>query len=90
MQFAVIVPTVRDRFIQQLLLQVMTPIFEEGFSEHSYGFRPGRSAQDAVRAAKQYAREGKDWVVDLDIARFLDTASYCPLIHESCSNSAGC
>jgi RNA-directed DNA polymerase len=70
------IPTVQDRFIQQLLLQVMTPIFEAGFSEHSYGFRPGRSAQEAVRAAKQYAREGKDWVVDLDIARFFDHVNH--------------
>ena len=42
------------------------------FSEHSYGFRPGRSAQDAMRAAQQYAQEGKDWVVDLDITKFFD------------------
>jgi retron-type reverse transcriptase len=49
-----------------LLLQVMTPIFEPLFSEHSYGFRPGRSAPDAVVAAQRYAEQGKDWVVDLD------------------------
>lgn len=66
------IPTVMDRLIQQLLLQVLTPIFDPGFSEHSYGFRPGRSAQDAVRAAQQYAQEGKDWVVDLDITKFFD------------------
>jgi group II intron reverse transcriptase/maturase len=66
------IPTVQDRFIQQLLLQVLTPIFDPSFSEHSYGFRPGRSAQDAVRAAQQYAQEGKDWVVDIDIAKFFD------------------
>jgi RNA-directed DNA polymerase len=84
------IPTVLDRFIQRLLLQGMTPIFEPLFSEHSYGFRPGRSAHEAVSAAQQYAREGKDWVVDIDIAKFLDTASYCPLVHESCSNKAGC
>jgi group II intron reverse transcriptase/maturase len=83
------IPTVQDRFIQQLLLQVMTPIYEPGFSEHSYGFRPGRSAEDAVRAAQGYFQEGKSWVVDLDIQAFLDTASYCPLVHESCSNSGG-
>jgi RNA-directed DNA polymerase len=47
------IPTVMDRFIQQMLLQAMTPIWEPIFSEHSYGFRPGRSAQDAVRAAKE-------------------------------------
>ena len=84
------IPTVQERFIQQLLLQALTPIFDPSFSEHSYGFRPGRGAQDAVRAAQQYAQEGKDWVVDIDIAKFLDTASYCPLVHESCSNSSGC
>ena len=49
-----------------MLLQVMTPIFEPLFSEHSYGFRPGRSAHDAVVAAQRYAEQGKDWVVDLD------------------------
>ena len=69
------IPTVQDRCIQQMLLQVLTPIFDPQFSEHSYGFRPGRSAQDAVRAAQKFAQEGKDWVVDLDIAKFLDIAS---------------
>jgi group II intron reverse transcriptase/maturase len=76
------IPTVLDRFIQQLLLQVMTPIFEPLFSDHSYGFRPGRSAADAVRAAQEFARQGKDWVVDFDITKFLDTASYCPRVTE--------
>lgn len=70
------IPTVMDRFIQQMLLQVLTPIFEPKFSEHSYGFRPGRSAQDAVRAAQQYAQEGKDWVVDLDITKFFDQVNH--------------
>jgi RNA-directed DNA polymerase len=63
-------------------LQALTPIFEPMFSEHSYGFRPGRSAQDAVQAAQKYAREGKDWVVDIDITKFLDRMSYCPLVTE--------
>ncbi len=70
------IPTVQDRFIQQLLLQVMTPIFDPHFSEHSYGFRPGRSAQQAVRAAQQYAQEGKDWGVDLDITKFFDQVNH--------------
>ena len=70
------IPTVQDRFIQQLLLQVLTPIFDPCFSEHSYGFRPGRSAQDAVRAAQQYAQGGKDWVVDLDITKFFDQVNH--------------
>jgi len=66
------IPTVQDRFIQQLLLQVLTPIWEPHFSERSYGYRPGRSARDAVRAAREYAVSGKDWVVDLDIEKFFD------------------
>jgi len=70
------IPTVLDRFIQQLLLQAMTPIWEPQFSQHSYGFRPGRSAHDAVRAAQGYAREGKDWVVDLDITKFFDHVNW--------------
>ena len=70
------IPTVQDRFIQQLLLQALTPIFDPQFSEHSYGFRPGRSAQDAVRAAQQYAQGGKDWVVDMDITKFFDHVNH--------------
>ena len=70
------IPTVQDRFIQQLLLQALTPIFDPPFSEHSYGFRPGRSAQDAVEAAQEYAQEGKDWVVDIDITKFFDHVNH--------------
>jgi group II intron reverse transcriptase/maturase len=70
------IPTVQDRFIQQLLLQAMTPIFDRQFSQHSYGFRPGRSAQDAMRAAQQYAQGGKDWVVDIDITKFFDHVNH--------------
>ena len=70
------IPTVQDRYIQQLLLQVLTPIFDPQFSEHSYGFRPGRSAQDAVRAAQRYAQGGKEWVVDIDITKFFDHVNH--------------
>jgi len=70
------IPTVQDRFIQQLPLQVLTLVFDPQFSEHGYGFRPGRSAQDAVRAAQQYAQEGKDWVVDIDISKFFDHVNH--------------
>src|SRR6266852_5822537 len=70
------IPTVLDRFIQQMLLRAMTPIWEPRFSEHSYGFRPGRSAQDAVRAAQGYAWAGNDWVVDLDITKFFDHVNW--------------
>jgi group II intron reverse transcriptase/maturase len=74
------IPTVQDRLIQQMLLQVLTPIFDPAFSEHSYGFRPGRSAQDAVRAAQQYAQGGKDWVVDFDITKFFDQVNHDILV----------
>jgi group II intron reverse transcriptase/maturase len=70
------IPTVQDRFIQQMLLQKLTPIFDPKFSDSSYGFRPGRSAQDAVRAAQKHAQEGKDWVVDLDITKFFDHVNH--------------
>jgi group II intron reverse transcriptase/maturase len=70
------IPTVMDRLIQQMLTQMLTPIFDPMFSRHSYGFRPGRSAQEAVRAAQQYAQEGKDWVVDIDITKFFDHVNH--------------
>ena len=70
------IPTVQDRWIQQLLLQVLTPIFDPMFSNSSYGFRPGRSAHDAVEAAQQFVREGKKWVVDIDITKFFDHVNH--------------
>jgi group II intron reverse transcriptase/maturase len=70
------IPTVLDRFIQQMLLQAMTPIWEPRFSEHSYGFRPGRKAADAVRGAQGYFRKGMDWVVDIDITKFFDHVNW--------------
>lgn len=70
------IPTVLDRFIQQLLLQVLTPIFEPLFSDHSYGFRPGKNAADALRAAQEFTRQGKDWVVDIDITQFFDHVNH--------------
>jgi RNA-directed DNA polymerase len=70
------IPTVLDRLIQQALLQVLTPIFDPHFSEHSYGYRPGRRAHDAVRQARVYVREGAPWVVDLDLDRFFDRVNH--------------
>ena len=75
MQFEGTVPTVTDRLIQQALLQVLQPILDPTFSEHSYGFRPGRSAHDAVLAAQSYVQSGRRIVVDVDLEKFLDTAS---------------
>lgn len=70
------IPTVVDRWIQQMLLQVLQPIFDPTFNESSYGFRPGRSAQEAVRAAQRYVQGGKDWVVDMDITKFFDHVNH--------------
>src|SRR5262249_35430534 len=64
-QFDKTVPTVLDRFIQQALLQVLQPLFDPTFSDASYGFRPGRSAHDAVRRAQAYVQEGRSFVVDM-------------------------
>lgn len=81
MQFECPVPTVLDRLIQQAIHQVLSPIFEEGFSEHSYGFRAGRSAHDAVRAAQEYVKAGKRWVVDIDLKAFFDQVNHDKLMH---------
>jgi RNA-directed DNA polymerase len=70
------IPNVLDRFVQQLLLQGMQPLFEPHFSEASHGFRPGRSAHGAIEAAQRHAREGKDWVVDMDITKFFDEVNH--------------
>jgi RNA-directed DNA polymerase len=83
------IPTVVDRLIQQAVMQVLQKRWDQTFSAHSYGFRPGRSAHQAVKAAQQHIAAGYRWVVDLDLEKFLDPASYCPLIHESRSKSAG-
>jgi group II intron reverse transcriptase/maturase len=74
------IPTVTDRLIQQAVAQVLTPLFEPGFSPHSYGFRPGRRAHDAVRAAQEYIREGYTWVVDVDLEKFFDRVNHDKLM----------
>lgn len=66
------IPTVVDRLIQQALHQILSPIFDPSFSEHSYGFRPNKSAHQAVLKAKKYQASGKDWVVDMDLEKFFD------------------
>jgi RNA-directed DNA polymerase len=70
------IPTVTDRFIQQAIAQVLNPVFDPQFSEHSYGFRPNRRGHDAVREAKQYMKEGYRWVVDLDLEKFFDRVNH--------------
>ncbi len=69
------IPTVLDRFIQQAVQQVLTPIFEPIFSENSYGFRPGRSAKQAVCKAKEYVRDGYTTVIDIDLEKFFDNVN---------------
>ncbi|HUD21625.1 MAG TPA: group II intron reverse transcriptase/maturase [Acidobacteriaceae bacterium] len=70
------IPTVLDRLIQQSLNQVLQPLFDPEFSESSYGFRPGRNAHQAVKAAQSYVAEGKRWVVDLDLEKFFDRVNH--------------
>lgn len=70
------IPCVLDRFIQQAMLQVLEPIFEPTFSEFSYGFRPGRSAHQAVALAQTYIAEGYQWVADLDLEKFFDRVNH--------------
>lgn len=70
------IPTVVDRLIQQALHQILSPLFEGEFSTHSYGFRPGRSAAQAVRQARDYIEEGRRWVVDVDLERFFDRVNH--------------
>lgn len=70
------IPTVVDRLIQQALLQILQPLIDPTFSEFSYGFRPGRSAHDAVRQAQRYAQEGYRFVVDVDLEKFFDRVNH--------------
>jgi group II intron reverse transcriptase/maturase len=70
------IPTLTDRMIQQALHQVLSPIFEADFSASSYGFRPGRNAHQAVKAAKQYVAEGRRVVVDMDLEKFFDRVNH--------------
>ena len=74
------IPTVLDRFIQQAVMQVLQRRWDRTFSEHSYGFRPGRSAHQAVEAAQKYIAEGYRWCVDLDLEKFFDRVSHDKLM----------
>jgi RNA-directed DNA polymerase len=70
------IPTVLDRLIQQAIHQVLSPMWETGFSPHSYGFRPGRRAAQAVKAAQGHIQSGKRWVVDVDLEKFFDRVNH--------------
>ena len=75
------IPTVVDRVIQQSINQVLIPIFDPGFSEFSYGFRPGRSAKDAVYKVREYIRQGYRIAVDMDLSKFFDRVNHDVLMH---------
>lgn len=74
------IPTVMDRIIQQAMAQIISPIFEEQFNDNSYGFRPGRSCEQAVIKALEYLNDGYDWIVDIDLEKFFDTVNQDRLI----------
>ena len=74
------IPTAVDRVIQQAIAQVLNPIFEEKFSDNSYGFRPNRSAHQAIRKCKEYMDKGYKWVVDIDLEKYFDTVNHDKLI----------
>lgn len=74
------IPTVIDRIIQQAVAQKLAEIFDSSFSEHSYGFRPGRSASNAIAEVLGYLNEGYEWVIDLDIEKYFDTVNHDKLI----------
>jgi len=74
------IPTVLDRVIQQAISQILTPIYEREFSDNSYGFRPGRSAHQAVKKCKEYIEAGYTWAVDIDLAKYFDTVNHDKLM----------
>lgn len=76
------IPTIRDRVVQTALRSVIEPIFERDFSDNSYGFRPGRSAKDALKHVDKRLAEGRTWVVDVDITRYFDTIQHRTLMRE--------
>ena len=76
MHYETTVPTVLDRFIQQAVMQVLQRRWDPEFSNHSYGFRPGRSAHQAVAQAQLYIAAGYGWVVDLDLEKFFDRVNH--------------
>ena len=83
------IPTIRDRVVQGALKLILEPIFEADFQSGSFGYRPKRTAHQAVNRVAEAIVE-KTRIIDIDLRAYLDTASYSPLVHESCPNSSGC
>jgi hypothetical protein len=84
------IPTVQDRVVQMAAKLVLEPIHEADFGPQSYGFRPRRSAQQALERLRQLGNDGANHVLDVDIENYLDRTSYCPLVYEAASNKPGC
>jgi retron-type reverse transcriptase len=85
------IAALEDKLVQQAVVTILNQIYEVDFKGFSYGFRPGRGPHQALDALNVgIFRKRVNWVLDADIRGFLDTASYYPLVHESCSNRAGC
>ncbi len=78
------VPTVRDRVVQAALKLVLEPIFEADFQPCSYGFRPGRRAQDAIAEVHHFATRSYEWVLEADIEACLEASSHCPRVRGGC------
>lgn len=75
------IPTVVDRMFQQAIYQVLSPIYEEDFDKHSYGFRPRKNAHQAVLKAQGYLNEGNSWIIELDLEKFFDKVNHQKLMH---------
>jgi RNA-directed DNA polymerase len=85
------IASLEDKIVQQAVVTVLSTIYEEDFLGFSYGFRPGRGQHDALDALTVGIKSRKvNWIVDADIRSFLETASYCPLVHENSSSNVGC
>ncbi len=80
------IPTVTDRWLQQSVAQVITPLFEYEFKFHSYGFRPNKNAQQCVQQSQQYINEGHRYIVDIDLKSFFDEVDHCVLLRKPPSN----
>jgi group II intron reverse transcriptase/maturase len=83
------IPTLRDRVVQMAAKIVLEPIFEADFKLCSYGFRPGRSATQALERLREMAPKGYEWALEVDISKYLDSRSYCSPVHETLSNNVG-
>jgi RNA-directed DNA polymerase len=83
------IPAIRDRVVQGALKLILEPIFEADFQPGSYGYRPKRTAHEAVHRVAQAIVQGKTRIIDLDLRSYLDPSSYCPHIHEVAANRLG-